>query len=179
MADAVEYRDIPGFAGYRVGSDGSVWSCKRRVGRPGGGIQWVAGEEWKKLRLFASTSGHLFVVLYGRTRYVHRLVLEAFVGPCPDGLEGCHDPDPDPSNNSLSNLRWDTPKANVADSVRHGTHCCGESSPHAKLTAAQVCVMRSEYAAGGIGTRRLARRYDVSHTTVKRALARKTWRHVD
>lgn len=27
----VEYRDIEGFPGYRIGSDGTVWSCWKRV----------------------------------------------------------------------------------------------------------------------------------------------------
>lgn len=60
---------------------------------------------------------------------VHRLVLAAFVGPCPDGMEACHDDD-NPRNNRLSNLRWDTKSANHRDKVRNGrnpnsnkTHC--------------------------------------------------------
>lgn len=52
---------------------------------------------------------------------VHRLVLFAFVGPCPDGMEGCHN-DGNPRDNSLSNLRWDTRSANHLDKVKHGTH---------------------------------------------------------
>jgi len=52
---------------------------------------------------------------------VHRLVLEAFVGPCPPGMECCHN-DGDPTNNVVTNLRWDTPSANARDRVRHGRH---------------------------------------------------------
>ncbi len=59
------------------------------------------GDGWKKL------SGH-------------RMVLETFRGPAPPGTEGCHD-DGQPFRNVLSNLRWDTHKANTADSIRHGT----------------------------------------------------------
>ena len=56
-----------------------------------------------------------------RTRLVHHLVLESFVGPRPQGQEACHW-DGDASNNALSNLRWDSHKANEADKLRHGTH---------------------------------------------------------
>lgn len=56
-----------------------------------------------------------------RPRRVHQLVLLAFVGPCPDGHEACHN-DGDPGNNSVSNLRWDTKSANALDKVTHGTH---------------------------------------------------------
>lgn len=52
---------------------------------------------------------------------VHRLVLEAFVGPCLPSTEGCHN-DGNVANNHVSNLRWDTRSANNLDSVRHGTH---------------------------------------------------------
>ena len=50
---------------------------------------------------------------------VPRLVLEAFVGPCPPGMECCHRDD-DPKNNRVDNLRWDTRSANRYDRVRNG-----------------------------------------------------------
>lgn len=53
--------------------------------------------------------------------YVHRLVLEAFVGPCPPGMEACHW-NGIPGDNRLHNLRWDTPSANNADILRLGRH---------------------------------------------------------
>jgi hypothetical protein len=72
-----------------------------------------------------TSRGRFSVALYrNRVRadvQVHHLVLETFVGPRPEGLEGCHWND-DPTDNRLSNLRWDTRSANAADSVRNGTH---------------------------------------------------------
>jgi hypothetical protein len=66
----------------------------------------------------------------GHAERVHRLVLLAFVGPCPKGMEACHWDD-NPGNNHLSNLRWDTSLANKRDMARNGignqnwmkTHC--------------------------------------------------------
>ena len=52
---------------------------------------------------------------------VHRLVLEAFVGPAPDGMDGCHRDD-DKDNNTLDNLYWGTRAENMADQVRNGRH---------------------------------------------------------
>jgi hypothetical protein len=49
------------------------------------------------------------------------MVLEAFVGPCPPGLECCHGNGVG-TDNWVENLRWDTHTENVLDSVRHGTH---------------------------------------------------------
>lgn len=70
---------------------------------------------------------------------VHRLVLEAFVGPPPTAeSEGCHD-DGVKSNNCLRNLRWDTVAGNSADRWRHGTM-------HSRnlLADAQVVRIRTE-----------------------------------
>lgn len=75
-------------------------------------------------------SGHQQVYLgRGCRRYVHRLVLEAFVGPCPPGHVACHWND-DPADNRLENLRWGTSSDNARDAVRNGrnsmanrTHC--------------------------------------------------------
>lgn len=56
---------------------------------------------------------------------VHHLVLEAFVGPRPEGAHACHRDD-NPSDNRLENLYWGTPEDNMADKVRnknrHKTH---------------------------------------------------------
>ena len=52
---------------------------------------------------------------------IHRLVLTAFVGPCPEGMEGCHWND-DAADNRLANLRWDTHSANTQDKLRNGNH---------------------------------------------------------
>lgn len=56
-----------------------------------------------------------------KTMRVHRLVLTAFVGPCPKGMQGLHWDD-DAHNNHLSNLYWGTPGQNMQDKVRNGKH---------------------------------------------------------
>lgn len=50
-------------------------------------------------------------------RLVSRLVLEAFVGSCPPGMQARHVNDPDARNNALDNLAWGTPLENSA--ARH------------------------------------------------------------
>ena len=53
--------------------------------------------------------------------YIHQLVLQAFVGPCPAGQEVRH-LDGNPARNVRSNLCWGTKSENGYDKVRHGTH---------------------------------------------------------
>ncbi len=110
---------VPGRGGYEVSDRGRVRSVARTIVTSTGRHQRVPG---RMLRTRAARDGYRYVRTGEGPRHaVHRLVLAAFVGPCPPGHQGCHN-DGDPSNNDLSNLRWDTPSRNCRDQVRHGTH---------------------------------------------------------
>lgn len=85
------------------------------------------------LRQEVRPTGHLRVTLCrgGKAKriFVHRLVLTAFIGPVPVGMQACHN-DGNPANNVPANLRWDTIVANARDRRIHGndrqlrkTHC--------------------------------------------------------
>lgn len=104
---------------------------------------------------------------------VHCMVLEAFVGPRPPGMEGAHG-DGDKSNNVLANLRWSTPAGNQADRDLHGTSNKGERHGNAKLTDAIVREIRQSDESGAA----LARRLNVSQATVSLVRRRKIWAHV-
>lgn len=115
----VSFKMVPDYPGYRVGDDGSVWSKWKR-----GSYRSTEFGDWRRLSPAATERGRRFVGLYRNGKrshvYIAPLVLTLFTGPRPDGLECCHW-DGDPSNNSLSNLRWDTRSANHMDKRRHGT----------------------------------------------------------
>lgn len=100
-------------------------SSHGRVKRTAAGKGAQAG---RILRGSPNTFGHVQVQLYlegvSTVLQIHRLVLQAFLGPCPEGMEGCHN-DGDPSNNRLDNLRWDTRSENMLDKRIHGTHNMG------------------------------------------------------
>lgn len=183
----VEYRDVPGFPGYRVGDDGSVWSRWNRKG--------FIGTTWKPLALLRATNGYLFVgILREKRKYqprVHRLVLEAFVGPCPKGMECAHG-NGIRDDNRLPNLRWATPKENAGDRVKHGTSGIrngtyrpgkpmgrarrGEEHHAAKLTMEDVGRIRE--LAGVKRRSALAREFGVSATTIDRVIKREGWTFV-
>ena len=123
-----EWRPIPGFEGrYDVSNQGRIRSWVA-PGRPHPYVLVLSphrrtrGAYWTvKLSLGTRTDVRLL--------FVHRLVLAAFVGPCPDGLVVRH-LDGDGTNNDLRNLTYGTPTENNYDTVRHGrnyqankTHC--------------------------------------------------------
>lgn len=161
----VSYRMIPGFVEYLVGDDGSVWSCHKRFP--------------KRLKPYVDKDGYHGVALFSRGRYtskrVHRVVLEAFVGPCPDGMLTAHR-NGIRSDNRLDNLRWDTQANNVQDKREHGTWQCGERHGNAILTEDAVRTIRSERYR--TSCRDLAERFGVAEVTIYFVWARRLWAHV-
>lgn len=108
-----------------------------------------------------------------QSKRLHRLVLEAFVGPCPAGQEGCHG-DGDATNNAISNLRWDTYESNREDMKRHGTMVAppthwGEEHHNATLTDAQIKEIK-ENGKGDETYSAIASRYGVSYQTIRRII---------
>jgi hypothetical protein len=166
----VTYAPVPQFPGYFAGDDGSIWSNKS------------GGWRQRKLTPNRKMGGRLFVCLAGpngnRTRWVHRLVLESFIGPCPDGSECCHN-NGDRLDNRLENLRWDTHESNVADAERHGSNRdkLGTGNAKTKLTEESVRELMGLYRAGW-GKTALARRFGVGFNTVVRIVNGYTWSHV-
>lgn len=117
-----QWRPIPRYAGlYEVSDLGRVRGIDRVVIRSNGNPKTIPGTlRTQSIR----KNGYASVTLsdHGKKRaeLVHRLVLEAFVGPAQDSEEACHG-DGDRSNNALTNLRWDTRSANHLDRRLHGT----------------------------------------------------------
>ncbi len=173
---AVVYKDIDGFPGYRIGSDGSVWSCRWSWGH---GVK-IRPDHWRKLRPGLAGAGYRFVNLHGdagkRTRYIHRLLLEAFVGPCPPGHEGCHN-NGDRTDNRLVNLRWATHRENIADREAHGGNPKGTRNGQAKLDEAQVQAIR-EMRAEGQEYKAISAKFGVSTSAIGFIVKRKLWRHI-
>jgi hypothetical protein len=167
----VEYRAIPGYTGYRAGSDGSIWSCRKLVGSQWyGDMRTEAIGEWKQLKPSKrKEDGRVRYTLrhdsglYDR-RYGSHFVLLAFVGECPDGMEACHE-NGDCLDDSKSNLRWDTSTNNKADMVKHGTQPRGEKHCCAKVTDAEAQEIIERRLAGETLTE-IAYDYDLSISSV-------------
>lgn len=175
----IAVRNIPGFPKYRASRCGRIFSPARRdsLGRS------ISGRWLNPIR---KSGGHLSVDLcingQHHPRQIHRLVLETYVGPCPDGME-CRHLDGNPKNNNLDNLRWGTRSENSQDSIRHGTHAGsktkGEKCNLSKLKDWQVRLIFNAYHDGAYTQKELAQIFEVDKTTIHYIVVRKTWRHIN
>jgi hypothetical protein len=170
------FKRIEGFPGYGVSERGEVQSCWNRVGRRGG-----MTDSWLPLKPIPDRWRHLSVNLHrdGRKirRYIHHLVLEAFVGERPPGSICCHW-DGDPANNRSSNLRWDTYKSDCDDMLRHGNRRRGETGTSARLREEDVREIR-RLDCQGVSTLDLADRYGVGTANIRAIVTGRTWRHLE
>lgn len=114
---------VVGYEGhYEVSDAGGVRSVSRTTTYRDGRVFTYAGQPIKAV---PDPRGYLYVALWmnghGVTRPAHQLVLEAFVGPRPEGMETLHG-NGVPGDNRLGNLRWGTHAENAQDTLRHGRH---------------------------------------------------------
>lgn len=172
-SDSGQWRPVPGREGaYEVSDRGYVRSLDRVVLRSDGRSRPFPG---RLLTPSQDKRGYLFVCLqrYHRSA-VHRLVLEAFRGPCPPGMETRH-LDGCPRNNTLDNLVWGTHSENECDKFRHGTRIpsqrarppAGLRTPRRDPVDVAQCV---ELYALGLSSLEIARELKSSSSVVLRAL---------
>lgn len=156
------WKDIPGYEGeYQVSDLGRVKSLRRcvRCGYKGRGKRRVPEKILRPGRY--CSSGHVSVVLRKGTHGlpVHKLVMLAFVGERPDGMDICHN-DGNPSNNCLTNLRYDTRTNNILDVYKH-------SGKWRKLSPDDVKEIRTLLSAGVQG-KVIAAKFDVGENSISR-----------
>jgi len=174
-----ELQAIPDFPDYAITRDGRIWSRPRRG--------TIKTGKW--LKPYVRKTGYSAFQLQkdGKDvcRLLHRLLLETYVGPCPDGMQ-CRHLDGNPRNNNLDNLCWGTPRENTQDSIRHGTFmagrpcrnggCKGEQQWNSKLTRQDVRDIDALYRTQLFSRAKIAKWFGVSAMTVHRITSRKTWR---
>ena len=172
-----EWRDVVGFEGlYQVSNFGRVQSVTTKETQN----TFILSRSKKVNKIKKQTIDKVFnrpyLGLWKNNKQKickpHTLVMEAFVGLRPQGMECCHN-DGNPQNNHLSNLRWDTPKNNQADRVKHGTTNRGEQCGKAKLTLEQIRVIRQDNRLQRI----IAAEYGVKQNTISRIKSGIRWAH--
>jgi hypothetical protein len=119
MSERERWRKVRRADGYKVSSLG-------RIRGPGG-----------PLTPFPDRDGYLRVTLRGEQVQMSHLVLEAFDRIRPYGLEACHGKAGNQVNH-LTNVRWDTRRANGNDKKRKAiSKSEWKTSPHRPKTTSQ------------------------------------------
>ena len=124
-------------------------------------------------------TGHRVIILSKpiKKHYcVHRLVLAAFVGPCPDGMECAH-LNGKADDNRLENLKWCTRAENFSHKILHGTDGKGSRNSRAKLNEKQVLQIKKRLAKDQSPTE-IAKSYSVARQTIDNIKRGKRWNHV-
>lgn len=127
--------------------------------------------EWTFGRL---TDGYGRFKIDGKEEYVHRVAWEMANGPIPEGLLVCHTCDVRNCVNP-AHLFLGTTLENVRDSIAKGRFTRGERQWNSKLTDTAVRMIRRSSRPLG----ELAEEYDVTESTIRNVLNRRTWKHVE
>ena len=104
--------------------------------------------------------------------YIHRIVMEAFAGPCPEGKEVNHK-DGVKSNNHLENLEYLTPQENVCHASESGLSPRGERHGRSRLSESEVLSIRIELKERTQSY--VAEKHNVSRQAISDIETRKTW----
>lgn len=153
------WRRIPNFLDYEVSDSGDIKSYKYNKSQ-GKILKRLFNENGYPITRLSDNNGVF------RSRKIHQLVLEAFIGPCPKGLQTCHS-NGIRSDNRLSNLRWDTRKSNDIDKIKH--KITNEQPWLHRLTIQQVREIRADSRSQHI----IADDYNINQSTVSRIKSRK------
>lgn len=170
------WKPVVGYEGlYAVSTEGRVMHVASR---------WCKSNRFK--RSFISNAGYLRVSLSkvsdGKQRVVkatvHRLVAEAFIGPCHE-VNTVNHRDGNKLNNALENLEYATQRDNQLHAYQNGLQKRqqGSSRPMAKLTEDQVRYIRHRHAKGE-SQRSLAREYGVCDMLINGIVHYKKWKHI-
>lgn len=159
---------VLGYEGlYEVSNFGNVKSLARIDHR---------GRNWKESIIGGMRkSGYMICTLSkkGKKRqiFIHKLVMEAFVGKKPFFNSAiCHG-DGNPSNCNLINLRYDTPKGNSGDTIIHGRTNRGYKHWSNKLTNDQVLSIYKDNRSCFI----ISKEYPVSETSIRDIKTGRSW----
>jgi len=135
------WKPISGFEGYEVSILGRVRSFKKR-----GVGGWAISKYPQRILSPSIFAGYELVNLRTNGKScgyrIHQLVMQSFVGPCPDGMEICHN-DGNKRNNHLNNLRYDTHTNNMQDIFttedgRLGHLCVGDVKQIRKMLSSRI-----------------------------------------
>ena len=109
LANCHQWKQVKNFDHYLVNELGEIYShYSQRLIKP-----WDNTKGSMQITLTKNCKAHSLLL--------GRIVLEAFVGDRPEGMECCHN-DGNYKDCSVLNLRWGTKSSNMQDKIKHGNN---------------------------------------------------------
>lgn len=109
--------------------------------------------------------------------FVHRLVLEAFAGPCLPSTEASH-LNGVRSDNRAENLAWETKAKNAERRAAHGNNPHGENNPNSSITEPIAKSILLHLRCKALTTAMIARLHGTNKNVVQMISRGRTWRHL-
>lgn len=174
-----EWRDVVGYEGlYQISNLARVKALPQPFG-PSNRRRETLRQSW------THKNGYVQMILArdGKPHpyRLHKLVMDAFLGPCPEGCVRNHK-NGDKAGNRLDNLEYVTPSENTLHAYTVLGHECifkrlvGSQTSGAKLTEAQVIEIRQ--LADQYKRTELGARFGVHPSVISNIVARRIWKHV-
>ena len=173
-----QWRPIAWAPDYEVSDQGRVRSLDRTVEvkeNTPGGKRRSAHSKLRKGRVLSLGIGrYASATVAGKCCLVHRLVAEAFIGPCPHGQIVRHG-EGGPLDNRVANLSYGTPSENNgADRLRDGTLPRGARNGSSKLTEEQALEIKRR-SLDGESRASLGREFGVRAETISHIALGRIW----
>ncbi|TES48061.1 HNH endonuclease signature motif containing protein [Shouchella lehensis] len=167
---------IRGNDGYYIDDQGNVYSEWVNKGIHG----LVRSKSLRKLKGSKHKHGYTMFRFKrnGKAHLLHRLVIESFVGPIPEGMVVCHKNDI-PSDNRLDNLYIGTQRQNMSDSIKLNRFPSGYKNGQSKLSQNDVRkIRRIKELNPELPNRVIAGRFGVSRKVIDLILKGATYKNV-
>lgn len=166
---------IPGYDGYQVSDQGNIRSILKK-----GNHKSKKGSDWRLLKpqIRKDNRRTISIATKGvyRHHFIYKLIMLAFLGPCPDGMEIAH-LNGNCSDDRFVNLKYCTHKENESHKHMHGTSPQGERNPNSKLLGWQIeeILFLSEKS---ISHAKIAALFDISYKDVSAIILGIKWSHI-
>lgn len=175
------FKKICGFENYEISNLGRIKSHRGFV-KPS--PKYQSHKRYRENKKLAYMHVNLWDYSIGKSvlRNVGRLVLETFIGPCPEKMELCHN-DGNPANNRLENLRWDTHSSNMLDKRKHGTApypswLLGTGHYRTKFTDQQIKIIKLHPKFRGSNAY-LGKLFGVTREAIREIVNGRNWKHIE
>lgn len=181
------WKDVIGYEGlYQVSNLGNVRSLDREIA-PNNRVPY-----WRKGKICKQSKSNLGYMTVGFTvnnvkvsKYVHRLVAEAFIDNINDYPQVNHI-DGDKTNNRVDNLEWCTNSQNHTHASKNGLNklhlhrvaYSGEKNGRSLLTKEQVLEIKQKYIPYKYSAKKLAKEYNVSESCITHILNNTSWKKI-